>query len=165
MLRPGKAGANTAADHITVTDLALRQIPDEVRQRTPILFRTDGAGCTKVWLSHLRRLREENALQVEFSVGFPMTEPVQHAILALPAAAWAPAIEADGDVRDGADVAELTRVLPRRLLAEYPAGMRVIARRERPHPGAPLTFTRIPAGYSASSRLGSTRVSSATSAP
>ena len=28
ILRPGNAGANTAADHITVTDLALAQIPD-----------------------------------------------------------------------------------------------------------------------------------------
>ena len=143
LLRPGNAGANTAADHIAVTDLALAQIPDSVRHGTPILFRTDGAGCTKAWLSHLRRLREENALQVEFSVGFTMTEPVQHAILALPEAAWTPAVEADGDVRDGADVAELTRVLPRRLLAEYPAGMRVIVRRERPHPGAQLSFTDV----------------------
>ena len=141
LLRPGKAGANTAADHITVTDAALAQIPDAVRQSTPILFRTDGAGCTKAWLSHLRLLREENTLQVEFSTGFTMTEPVQHAILTLPAAAWTPAIEADGDPRNGADVAELTGVLPRRLLAEYPTGMRVIVRRERPHPGARLTFT------------------------
>ena len=143
LLRPGKAGANTAADHITITDAALAQIPESVRAGTPILLRTDGAGCTKAWLSHLRRLREENALRVEFSVGFTMTEPVQHAILALPEAAWTPAVEADGGVRDGADVAELTRVLPRRLLAEYPAGMRVIVRRERPHPGAQLTFSDV----------------------
>ncbi|HSO54818.1 MAG TPA: IS1380 family transposase, partial [Actinomycetes bacterium] len=143
VLRPGKAGANTAADHIAVTDLALAQIPDAVRHGTPILLRTDGAGCTKAWLTHLRRLREEHALQVEFSVGFPMTEPVQQAILGLPEAAWTPAVEADGEIRDGADVAELTGVLPRRLLAEYPAGMRVIVRRERPHPGAQLRFTDV----------------------
>jgi hypothetical protein len=143
MLRPGKAGANTAADHITVTDAALAQLPEHVRAGTPILFRTDGAGCTKAWLPHLRRLREENTLQVEFSTGFTMTEPVQHAILALPEAAWTPAVEADGDVRDGADVAELARVLPSRLLTGYPAGMRVIVRRERPHPGAQLTFTEV----------------------
>jgi hypothetical protein len=29
MLRPGNANANTAADHIQVTDEALAQIPDE----------------------------------------------------------------------------------------------------------------------------------------
>ena len=141
LLRPGKAGANTAADHITITDLALAQIPESVRAGTPILLRTDGAGCTKAWLSHLRRLREESSLRVEFSTGFTMTEPVQHAILALPEAAWTPAVEADGAMREGADVAELTGILPRRLLAEYPAGMRVIVRRERPHPGAQLTFS------------------------
>jgi hypothetical protein len=38
-------------------------------------------------------------------------------------------------VRKGADVAELTGLLG---LAGWPAGMRVIVRRERPHPGAQL---------------------------
>ncbi|MGH8882610.1 MAG: transposase, partial [Stackebrandtia sp.] len=36
MLRPGNAGANTAADHIEVTDAALAQIPDRHRYGTPI---------------------------------------------------------------------------------------------------------------------------------
>uniref|UniRef100_UPI00036828BC IS1380 family transposase n=1 Tax=Salinispora pacifica TaxID=351187 RepID=UPI00036828BC len=56
---------------------------------------------------------------------------------ALPAQAWSPAIDADGGVRDGATVAELTGLLP---LPGWPAGMRVIVRRERPHPGAQLTL-------------------------
>jgi hypothetical protein len=64
LLRPGNAGANTAADHVEVTDLALAQIPDEHRYGTPILVRADGAGCSKVWLAHLRGLRDEHGLDV-----------------------------------------------------------------------------------------------------
>jgi hypothetical protein len=47
LLRPGNTGANAAADHIEVTDLALAQIPDEHRHGTPILVRADGAGCSR----------------------------------------------------------------------------------------------------------------------
>jgi hypothetical protein len=143
ILRPGNAGANTAADHITVTDLALAQIPDSHRYGTPILVRADGAGCSKRWLAHLRWLREGRGLDVSFSVGFTMTEQVQAAILALPEAAWTPAVEADGSPREGADVAELTGLLPDPEAAGWPARMRVIVRRERPHPGAQLRFTDI----------------------
>jgi hypothetical protein len=71
ILRPGNAGANTAADHITVTDAALAQIPDEHRHGTPILVRADGAGATKAWLAHLRSLRDQHGLDVSFSVGSP----------------------------------------------------------------------------------------------
>jgi hypothetical protein len=141
LLRPGNAGANTAADHIEVTDAALAQIPDEHRYGTPILVRADGAGCTKAWLAHLRALRDEHSLDVEFSVGFTMTERVQDAILAVPEAAWTPAVDADGDHRESAEVAELTGLLPDLAAAGWPDRTRVIVRRERPHPGAQLTFT------------------------
>jgi len=50
---------------------------------------------------------------------------------------WTPAHDAEGQPRDGADVAEFTELLD---LAGWPAGMRVIVRRERPHPGAQLRF-------------------------
>ena len=143
MLRPGNAGANTAADHIEVTDLALAQIPDEHRYGSPILVRADGAGCSKAWLAHLRGLRDERGMDVSFSVGFTMTEQVQQAILDLPEVAWTPAVEADGSLREGADVAELTGLLPDLAAAGWPAGMRVIVRRERPHPGAQLSFTDV----------------------
>jgi hypothetical protein len=59
------------------------------------------------------------------------------AITTLPAAAWTPALAADGGVRDKAKVAELTGLL---TLTGWPAGMRVIVRRELPHPGAQLTL-------------------------
>ena len=143
MLRPGNAGANTAADHIEVTDAALAQIPDEHRHGSPILVRADGAGATKAWLAHLRSLRDQHGLDVEFSVGFTMTDRVQEAILALPAYAWIPAVDADGGLREGAEVAELTGLLPDPAAAGWPQRMRVIVRRERPHPGAQLRFTDI----------------------
>jgi len=141
LLRAGNAGANTAADHVRVLDLALAQIPDDHRYGTPILIRADGAGCSKAWLAHVRSLRDEQGLEVQFSVGFTMTERVQDAILALPECAWTPAIDADGSVREGANVAELTGMLPDLTAAGWPDQMRVIVRRERPHPGAQLTFS------------------------
>jgi hypothetical protein len=51
--------------------------------------------------------------------------------------AWEPAYDTNGEPREGADVAELTGVLD---LDGWPEGMRVIVRRERPHPGAQLRF-------------------------
>jgi hypothetical protein len=140
VLRPGNAGSNTATDHIAVTDLALAQIPDAYRHGVPILVSADGAGATQAWLAHLRAQRE-TGVDLEFSVGFTMTATVQAAILALPKIAWTQAINADGSLRDGADVAELTGMLGDLTAAGWPSGMRVIVRRERPHPGAQLSFT------------------------
>jgi hypothetical protein len=140
VLRAGNAGSNTAADHITVTDLALAQIPDAHRHGVPILVSADGAGATRAWLAHLRAQRQ-SGVDLEFSVGFTMTTTVQAAILALPEIAWVEAVNADGSLREGADVAELTGMLGDLTAAGWPSGMRVIVRRERPHPGAQLTFT------------------------
>ncbi|SNB90460.1 hypothetical protein SAMN02745831_06764 [Streptomyces sp. PgraA7] len=55
-LRPGNAGANTAADHIAVLDDALAQILDAHRHGTDILVRTDSAGSAKLFLTHVRNL-------------------------------------------------------------------------------------------------------------
>jgi Transposase DDE domain group 1 len=142
VLRSGNAGSNTAADHIAVTDLALAQLPDAHRHGVPILVSADGAGATRAWLAHLRAQRV-TGVDLEFSVGFTMTATVQAAILALPKQAWTPAINADGSLRDGADVAELTGMLGDLTAAGWPSGMRVIVRRERPHPGAQLSFTDV----------------------
>jgi hypothetical protein len=57
-----------------------------------------------------------------------MTDKVQEAILALPECAWTPAVDADGSVREGADVAEVTGLLPDLVCAGWPSGMRVIVR-------------------------------------
>ena len=69
-----------------------------------------------------------------------ITEDMQDAILKVPAGSWTPAYDGDGQVRDGAWVADITGMLD---LSSWPAGMRVIVRKERPHPGAQLRFTDI----------------------
>jgi hypothetical protein len=143
ILRPGNAGSDTAADHIQVTDLVLAQIPDHERHGQPILIRADGAGASRAWLGHLHQLRTEQCLDLGYSVGFTMTDTVQQAILALPEYAWTPAVQIDGSLREGADVAELTGMLPELAAHGWPPGMRVIVRRERPHPGAQLTVSDI----------------------
>jgi len=51
---------------------------------------------------------------------------------------WYPAIDSDGDIRDGAWVAEATGLVE---MSTWPAGTRLILRKERPHPGAQLRFT------------------------
>jgi hypothetical protein len=146
MLRPGNANANTAADHIQVTDEALAQIPDEYRHGAPILIRADGAGATKTWLAHLRSLREQHGLNVSFSVGFSLTNQLKDAIGLLPETAWTVAVDAVGEPRPVdesglpvAQVAELTGLLPGLTEAGWPNRMRVLVRRERPHPGAQIS--------------------------
>jgi Transposase DDE domain group 1 len=136
-LRRGNAGSNTAADHITVLDAALAQIPDAHRHGTPILIRTDTAGCTREFLAHIRS-RRADAVSCEFSVGWAIRDKERAAISAIPKTVWTDAIDADGGHRDGAGLAEITHVLPARALSGYPAETRVIVRRERPHPGAQL---------------------------
>ncbi|KAB2855370.1 MAG: IS1380 family transposase, partial [Bauldia sp.] len=132
MLRPGNAGANTAADQIAVAEAALEQIPTERIDEIEVLLRVDSAGATHELLEWAREGR------MRFSVGFDLTEPVREAILALPEDAWSPARDQDGSVRRNGEVAEVTHLLD---LSGWPEGSRVIVRRERPHPGAQLSFT------------------------
>jgi hypothetical protein len=134
MLRPGNAGSNTAADHIEATRLALAQLPRPARRR--VLIRTDSGGGTHEFLNWLTR----PGRRLAYSVGFTITEDVQQAILKIPAHAWTPAYDAEGEARPGAWVAEITGMLD---LSAWPAGMRVIVRKERPHPGAQLRFSDI----------------------
>ena len=131
--RPGNAGANDSADHLTVLDAALAQLPVTPGAGVPMLARADSAGATHAFVDALR------AHRVRFSVGFDLTAPVRAAVLALAAEAWVPARDADGQDRDGAQVAELVGL----NLTSWPAGTRAIVRRERPHPGAQLTFTDV----------------------
>jgi hypothetical protein len=131
VLRPGNAGANTASDHLRVLDLALEQL-GQVDASGPIVVRTDSAGATHQFTDELR------AARINFLMGYDLTETVRAAILTLPEAAWTPAIGQDGEDRDGAWVAEITDRLD---LTTWPDGTRVIVRRERPHPGAQLSFT------------------------
>jgi hypothetical protein len=144
LLRPGNAGSNTTADHITVLDMALAQIPDVHRHGTPILIRSDSAGASHGFLAHIRSLRA-HGINTRFSVGVAITEPVRDAITA--AQGWTDALGADGELRDAAEVCEITTLLSRHYRADYPAGTRFLVRRERPHPGAQLTLFDLDAGW------------------
>jgi hypothetical protein len=134
MLRPGNAGSNTAADHIDATRLGLAQLPRHLRCR--VLVRTDSGG----------RHPRLSGLACQAGPAPGLLRRVHHhrrhpaAILTLPDRVWEPAYDAGGRVRPGAWVAELTGLLD---LSGWPAGMRVIVRKERPHPGAQLRFTDI----------------------
>jgi Transposase DDE domain group 1 len=141
-LRPGNAGANTAADHIGVLTAAIAQVPAAHRRR--LLIRADGAGASHGLLEWLVALDAKRGRSVEYSVGFAVTEQVRQAIATLPKTAWTSAVDAAGGLREGGDVAELTGLLD---LARWPAAMRVLVRRERPHPGAQLSLFEERDGY------------------
>ena len=134
-LRPGNAGANTAADHIDVLSAAITQIPRTHRHN--LLIRADGAGASHGLVDWLTEQNHIRGRRVEYSIGFALTEALRQAIMLIPEKVWTPALDADGAVRAGGDVAELTGLLD---LSRWPAGMRVIVRRERPHPGAQLSI-------------------------
>jgi Transposase DDE domain group 1 len=130
VLRPGNAGSNTASEHIEAARLALAQLPGRLRQR--VLIRTDSGGGTHEFLAWLA------ARRLHYSVGMTITDDIAEAILTLPDRVWESAYDAGGQVRPGASVAKLTGLLD---LSSWPEGMRVIIRRERPHPGAQLRVT------------------------
>jgi hypothetical protein len=130
LLRRGNAGSNTADDHITAGRLALNQIPAHLHKQ--VLIRTDSAGGTHAFLAWV------SARRLKYSIGFTLTDDIEAAILALPEDRWEVAYNADRQPRTGAWVAELSGMLD---LSSWPKGMRVIVRRERPHPGAQLRFT------------------------
>ena len=117
-----------------MTRLALAQLPR--RMRRGVLIRADSGGGTHdfpTWLT-------SPGLRLHYSVGMTIAEEMHQAILQLPDRVWEPAYDSGGQVRPGAWVAELTGLLD---LSSWPAGMRVIVRKERPHPGAQLRFTDI----------------------
>jgi hypothetical protein len=132
LLRPGNAGSNTAADLLAALDLALAQLPAPLRDH--VLVRSDAAGSSHEFLAGI------TARGLHFSSGYTITSDVADAVAALPEGAWTPAYDAGGAEREGADVAELTGLLD---LAGWPQGMRLIVRREIPHPGAQLRLTDI----------------------
>ncbi len=135
LLRAGNAGSNTADDHKAVLDLALAQIPAEDVESLEILVRADSAGATHGLVDYCR---EAN---MRFSVGYELTEPVRAAILQIPADAWVPALDQDGSERENGEVAEITNSVDLSAWGEQDEPTRLIVRRERPHPGAQLSFT------------------------
>jgi hypothetical protein len=115
-----------------VLDRALEQIPARYIERIEILVRADTAGATHGLIDYCRDAN------LRFSVGYELTAPVRAAILEIPEDAWVAALDQDGSERTNGQVAEITDAVD---LASWPKGSRVIVRRERPHPGAQLSFT------------------------
>lgn len=146
--RPGNAGSNTAADHVTVLDMALTALPAHARpvfdpdtgtwtgQR--LLARSDSAGATHVFATACVERG------VDFSFGFPVDARIQRIVDVIPEQCWHPALQTDSgdgnEFREGAWVAEATGMID---LSTWPEGSRLILRKERPHPGAQLTFSDV----------------------
>lgn len=152
LLRKGNAGSNTAADHVTVLDMALDGLPAHARPARVatvdpatgetfvswtgprLLARSDSAGAT-------HRFADACVERgVEFSFGFPVDFRTQQIVDAIPDSCWHPALDTGEQFRDGAWVAEATGTID---LSGWPAGSRLILRKERPHPGAQLSFTEV----------------------
>jgi DDE family transposase len=140
LLRPGNAGSNTAADHVTVLAQALAALPEHARPRpgdphsVRVVARSDSAGATHMFAAACRKAG------VWFSFGFPVDARIQAIVDQIPDHAWEAAIQSDGGIREGAWVANITQTLD---LSAWPEGAKVIVRAERPHPGAQLRFTDV----------------------
>ncbi len=127
LLRPGNAGSNTFADHLTVLTAALRQIPS--RMRSKLLVRVDGAGASHELISHLLSLATPRR-RVLFTCRWAITAADEQAIGMLPSGAWQAAVDQDGAVQEDKHVAQITHLLGR--AGNWPAGLRWIVRRTKP---------------------------------
>jgi hypothetical protein len=127
-LRSGNAGANTAIDQIGVAEQAIGQIPVDHIENIKLPLRVDTAGASHELLDWARDGR------IEFSVGYELNETVRGAILEIADGDWVSALDQDGGPRPNGQVAEITGRLD---LSTWPAGSRVIVRRERAR-GCPI---------------------------
>jgi Transposase DDE domain group 1 len=133
ILRPGNANAGTGNDHDDILDLIQEQLtaPETVR----LVVRTDTAACNHQFLNRLTRHGHG------FSIGFYARGDVAAALDHLTDDDWVPTInDDDRDIRDGGWIADITHLLD---LSNWPAQARIIARKERPHPGAQLRLTDV----------------------
>ena len=117
-------GRTPPADHFAVLALALEQLPARDLDRE-ILVRADSGGATHAFCADCRDAA------IRFSVGYELNDSVRAAIVELPETAWVPAIDADGQAREGAWVAELTAGLD---LSAWPQGARLICPPRAPAP-------------------------------
>jgi hypothetical protein len=127
LLRPGNAGSNTFTDHRDVLAAAIRQVPARFRRK--ILVRVDGAGASHELIKHLLALSSPRR-EMLFTCGWMITEADEDAIRKVPATAWKPGISQDGTAEEDKHVAEITHLMSR--AANWPGGLRWIARRARP---------------------------------
>ena len=149
MLRPGNAGANNAADHVTLFVQAVAALPAKYRAghgggdnpatvTYPVLVRADSAGASHAFVDVIV---DANA---QYSIGYQVDERVRDALNLVQEEHWVPAVERDGTRRDGAHVTELTDLVD---LDGWGSACRLICRRERPHPGAQLSIFDTINGY------------------
>ena len=139
VLRPGNAGSGTATDHIRVLSDALAQLPLDPTE-SEVVVRSDTAGWSHDFVDECRDRH------VRFVIGHQLTVEIASVLINVPKQAWQPAITADGsDWREHAEVTEITDLVSDLFdtTRAWPSGLRMIARREQPHPGAQLTFTDI----------------------
>jgi hypothetical protein len=66
-----------------------------------VLVRADSAGASH-WLAE-----ECVDRNIEFSLGYQIDERVRDGVICVPTGCWHPAVDADGQRRDGAEVVEL----------------------------------------------------------
>jgi hypothetical protein len=143
-LRRGSAGSNTTADHIEVLDAAIAQIP--ARYRRDLLVTVDGAGASHGLIDHSTPLTRAPGRRVHYSVGWELGARERAAIGRVLAASWDHVLNHDGEPRPLAEAAvtELTALLREHpdgdQLKGWPADLRIICRREKPHPGAQLSL-------------------------
>ncbi len=149
MLRPGNAAPHNTDDHLELLEQVVRSVPPEYALGHeedddpalvvhPILVRVDSAGASHRFVQSL------SIANFDYSIGFPLSGSVRDALLLAQEEDWVRATELDGGTRDGAEVIELTEIIE---LKGWPDDMRVICRRERPHPGAQLSLFDTCAGW------------------
>ena len=125
ILRPGNAGANNADDHLAgCSTWRWSSCPERARRRDPRARSIPPAPATT---SRSPAARPTSASR--WATRSP--SPSARRCSALPQRAWQPAVDQDGQPREGAWVAELT---DRSTWASWPQGTRLICRRERPAP-------------------------------
>jgi Transposase DDE domain group 1 len=140
ILRPGDAGANTIADHFTVLDNAVAQLPVEIADghhpgddpatvRRTLQVRTDSAGCSTRFTAGCR------SRNIGFAVVARSNASIHNGISRIQhdSKRWLPARRRNGDNAQRSHVAEITDLVD---LTAWPAGTRLIVRREHLHQGA-----------------------------
>jgi hypothetical protein len=169
MLRRGSAGSNTAADHLALLEAAIAALPPGFRRK--LMVTCDGAGASHALVARLDELAARHGYELTYSVGWVLGERERAALRLVPKTAWQIAIDGRGEVRERraddacpdsrcahrrcwveeAHVTELTGLLREGPAGDqldgWPAAMRVLARRERPHPGAQLTLFEAADGW------------------
>jgi hypothetical protein len=147
--RSGNAGSNTADDHIAIIDAAIAALP--TKHRRNLLVTIDGAGSSHKVIEHLTALNARRGFSVQYSVGFNLDARVRGAIALLPESVWEAALDATGAAREDAQVAEVTGLLRESVggdtLSTWPAGMRILVRREPIEAGTQLSLFEQLAGY------------------